>query len=522
MKKKIFLVALAALALIGCEKPQSELDFAEVKSANTASITGVVSYNPGVSKAIPAAGVEVIALVQNSVYNSAISTGEMQFKATTDSLGQYTVSVPCPSTGMLSTAIRLVTAPLQADFTDASTGETSKVWYNVKGNGKNPAKDLIAGSVEIVDLELQPEIRFKDYIGKATISGTVTYEAGAVKSGSEWVIDNAPYVGALKASVVYNAYTADEFTEEFELSTDAEGKYTLELPAGDAAINIDFLTALFEADYTDVSDITKPEVKKATFVPESFSYAGIVKDKIYTCDHNIAHDPALDEDDDARDYIVKINGVAKSYGEVIKEGKVEVEDAFRAFDVVVTVMSTSGTDNRQLAFETKASANDGSYSINANLFNSWEDGFEVKVDVKEIMPAQLKHNYRHYSGVFDEAKFKTKDYWDWYGDALDSLWAFSWKTQQLEGYYPAASTGYWDVASAKEIRYKEFKADDIYVVFVPKEPEKAMGLSYETRNDEDADGNYSPIKITVADKDGIDRELTHNKYTYPGSYVPWY
>jgi len=539
MKKKFFLVALAALVLMGCEQKQSELDIDQARSQSPATITGKVMYNPGGenSKSIAVAGVEVVALVQNYVF-SAGASGETQFKAQTDSLGQYSVDIPCPQMGISKADVRLITAPMFADFTDASTGETSKVWYNVKGDGKHPLKDLIVGSVELVELTLEPEIRFKNYIGKASLSGTVTYEAGAVKHGSEWVIDNAPYEGRLLAKVVYNAGEDNEFTEEFELSTDAEGQYTLELPAGDNGIDVKFSTDLFEAEWVDASDMTKPVVKKTIFEPSEFTQAGVVKDKIYTCDHNIAHNSALDEDDDAREFVVAISGIAKTYGEVREDGSVKRDEIFLPFEVVVTVENPA--DNRKLVFETTASTVDGSYKINASLYNSWADAnFTVKAETKQMLVTNFKHIYREYSGAFNTSKFQSKDWWEWSYDvdyegfpryidnSLDSLWSFQWKEQQMEGFYEAASSSL--AYSDKNNRlYKEMKAKDVVAEFEPRKPETAKGLwntsEYNTVNDKDAEGNYSPLLKEVEDAQGEKHELRHNRYVginVMGWSLPW-
>ncbi len=514
MKKKFFFAALAALVLIGCEQKQSELDINQARTQSPATITGKVTYNPGGenSKSVAVDSVEVIALVKNTVY-SAGATGEARFMARTDAEGNYSINIPCGQKGIAATDVRLVTSPLFADFTDVSTGVTSKVWYNVAGNGKNPSKDLIIGAVEIVDLEMLPEIALRNYVGKATVIGTVTYEAGAVKSGSEWVVGNVAYVGKLTAKVVYNAGTDAEITKQFDLVTDKEGKYTLEMPAGDNAVTAEFLTELFVADYTDPSDLTKPVVKKATFVPASFSQAGIVQDKIYTCDYTIAHDPSLDENDENRDYAVKISGVAKTRGERRTDNDVEAVDAYLPFDVVVTVQ---GTDGRKLAFETKASTSDGSFNISARLYNAWADqNFTVIAETKQVMTSEFKHYYRQYSGSFDYVQFAEDYWWNWSSEQIESMWSFSWKTQNLEGIYPSSSSP-TVVAGSKERLYKELVINDIVVNFDPREPKKAMGLwynsDYNTRNDKDIDGHYTPYSISAQDFAGDSRIYEHDKY----------
>ncbi len=105
--KKILFAALAAFALVSCQQEQSELNFSDIQGS--ATIKGKVLYAPGyqvnqstglyLTESIPASGIEVVAEVAYSAYDSE-AQGAKQYIATTNESGEFEIQVPVGQTAI--------------------------------------------------------------------------------------------------------------------------------------------------------------------------------------------------------------------------------------------------------------------------------------------------------------------------------------------------------------------------------------------------------------------------------------
>ncbi len=159
--KKLFFAALAALALVGCQQEQSELNFSDI--AGSATVKGKVLYQVGytedgsqlITELAPAANVEVVAQVNYSEYDDE-ATGVKQYTATTDENGSYEIVVP-----VTQKALSLTIVP--RGFTAAYNGNTNssleilptEAFFSHAGQ----AATVIAGDVKVLpNIEMYPEV----------------------------------------------------------------------------------------------------------------------------------------------------------------------------------------------------------------------------------------------------------------------------------------------------------------------------------------------------------------------------
>ncbi len=134
--KKIFIAALAALALVSCQQEQSELNFSDIQGS--ATIKGKVLYEVGkvvedniyLEKTLPAAGIEVVAEVDYSQYDRE-ATGVKKFVAKTTETGEYEIQIPV---GQKAISVSITPRGFTADYNNEVNGDilTSSAYY--KGN----------------------------------------------------------------------------------------------------------------------------------------------------------------------------------------------------------------------------------------------------------------------------------------------------------------------------------------------------------------------------------------------------
>lgn len=98
--KKFLLVAMAALALVGCKSKQSELDFDDV--AGKAVVQGYVYVDKGyvkdgdnyIKSDVPVEGLQVVVKVAYSEYDANAGAGTKIFEGTCDANGFYSIEIP--------------------------------------------------------------------------------------------------------------------------------------------------------------------------------------------------------------------------------------------------------------------------------------------------------------------------------------------------------------------------------------------------------------------------------------------
>lgn len=109
----------------------------------------------------------------------------------------------------------------------------------------------------------QSELNFTDIQGTATISGQVTYDNGFRTDNGATVKSEVPAANIpVIAKVDYKNYsTKAEGIKIVEVTTDAEGKYSLTIPCGQKAVNVTVQPRAFTAPYFSMLTDGQGQVK---------------------------------------------------------------------------------------------------------------------------------------------------------------------------------------------------------------------------------------------------------------------
>ena len=247
MRKKLCLVAaLVAVALVGCKKQQSELEFDTIKE--TAVVSGRATYSLGVDTLSndyvaevikPAAGRMVYIDVPKSAYLSG-SQGTKQFTGVVDSMGYFKIEVPVKSNGIAGATLRY--EEFTAERAAYLKMENGKPVFEVRmckfetPSAVAALPTLMPGANKIGD---EKDLRYdysiidmKDYSEKAIFSGSLLlpyetgYCTGAYRNAANCKVEITLQDGEDIEEV--GATDAPKFT--YGTMTDANGAFSLNLP----------------------------------------------------------------------------------------------------------------------------------------------------------------------------------------------------------------------------------------------------------------------------------------------------
>jgi len=524
MKKKLFLAAVAALALIGCEKNQSE--FVLDENVQKATITGKVTWPDAEGKMVAKDSVEVRVVVANAEY-SAGAEGDKQFPAVySNEDGFYTVEVPVGQAGISNVAVEVI--PFMGEYTDPNSGVMQTVYYTsgrvlVAGGAK-----LNPGDVKNVDIAVKPELTFKDYTASVKISGVITVNAGPQKTADGFEDILVPYVGQVKVKGEYDVDGTGLQPFDFEdlNLTDADaGAYSFEVPAGATVATITLTTVRFDGSHNKI--VEGEVVEESVYYNIAQHAINVTKDDVEKRNENFTvtnYDPAAI--DESKGLIIEtLETNVHTWGEVLDADINEyiIDKVYKAFDVQVEFSCpdydyanpSSPIADRSITIATKASAKDGKVSLsNVSVYKEWE-GFDVNVKVSVIADklVTFEHHYAQLSG-FSTSAFKRKSWAEWHmdddvtKDYRESFWTSCWPRDNaakdnLQGYYRSTSRSFTIPATDIKL-YKEYKDDgELMVQYIFRDKGLIKGLWYETKNDEDPEtpGLYPKLKAPEDAKD---------------------
>lgn len=130
--RKIFFVALATLALVGCQnQSQSQLDFDDV--SGKAVVQGYVYVDRGfkqdgttlVAVNEPAEGCEVVVKVPYQEYDANATSGDKLFTAVCDANGFYTIEIPVGQAAI--TGARIYTRPFVSTYYELTNAQIMEI-----------------------------------------------------------------------------------------------------------------------------------------------------------------------------------------------------------------------------------------------------------------------------------------------------------------------------------------------------------------------------------------------------------
>lgn len=247
MKKILFGTAmLAVLALVGCDKKQSELNLDAMQGV--AKVTGRVTYDAGyaevngtiVSKnVVPREGVQMILSVPFNDYCSG--DGNKQFFATTDADGRYVFEIPVGAKALANAKVEAIAFEAPKGFlVDGKVALVSKAMFDqgiapknvVLENAKILVKDFdITSTAKLDENKLTGEKKF-------TIDGVLKIDAckwigEEVSKGVEQKAKAAPAGTLVKIELSHKTNT-DAATLTYTVKVGEGGVYSLAAPFFDA------------------------------------------------------------------------------------------------------------------------------------------------------------------------------------------------------------------------------------------------------------------------------------------------
>lgn len=308
----------------------------------------------------------------------------------------------------------------------------------------------------MVSCKKQTELNFDDIAGKATVQGVVLINQGYQAEGANFVVKNVPAANReVVVKVPYKEYDSDAKGDKiFNATTDENGFFKVTIPVGQVALNEVYAeTRPFTAPYYN---LVNGEIQAVDAYYAAATSAKVtiesgkttqVKDLVITKD--------ITAPQNSRKQIVKIFGVVKN--NVEKKTPIDKEDLEKGYKietegvvaegVELTLTCTNSEDTGvELDFTTKTDAN-GAYSIDANLFDTW-DITKVKVEIKtKAYVATAPHFYQK-ADPDDSYKFPTGKY----------------SSQDVRGYYDTNKTSKNLTAGDLLIGAK---LKDVVLVFTP-------------------------------------------------------
>jgi len=198
--RKCFLIAAAAIMLVGCEK-QEQSEFSSNDLKNEAlpqgTVVGTVKYDAGAYKDskgvifeenfVPAKGQQVKIEVSNADYIAG-SAGDQIFLADVDENGKFSYTLPL---GLAATNVRVSVIPFYAEKKVYSAGAIVSIPDALYSNGVGPiVKALTNKDVKTYDFNVTSDATVTEKMSKSvTVNGRILVQQW-VKNGGDYDVKN--------------------------------------------------------------------------------------------------------------------------------------------------------------------------------------------------------------------------------------------------------------------------------------------------------------------------------------------
>ncbi|MGM9816962.1 MAG: hypothetical protein ACI304_07920 [Lepagella sp.] len=265
--------------------------------------------------------------------------------------------------------------------------------------------------------------------GRSTIEGTVLYNQGTKYVDGKFVYDYKPAAGLKIVATVKNSdYDADlKGYSTFEVTTDENGKYTLEIPAPHNDVEVSLCTASFRG----TRSVVKMENNKVVTVEEPVIYQGESSvyahaDQIKYCNFT-CYEASADVNPSGFTQSVDVKGRIGQNVEKYNAPRPYYNDDYELedyYDATIEYLYT-GAANVDLIIEC------GSFTYNATT--DAKGNFSIKVPVKEF-PASFDCHVRavNYEGSFKHYETEYKVAKDFEGD---DIYYTDYVARTIQGYY---------------------------------------------------------------------------------------
>jgi hypothetical protein len=181
--RKYFLVAAAALMLVGCTKEQSEFNSKDLENdvLPHGTVVGTVKYDAGAYKDangvifqehfVPAAGQKVKIEVSNASYVTG-SAGDQTFLADIDQDGKFSYTLPL---GLNNTNVKVSVVPFYAEKKVVAAGEIVSIPDALYNTGVGPTtKQMTNKDIKTYDFNVTSDATVAERMSKTlSVSGKV-------------------------------------------------------------------------------------------------------------------------------------------------------------------------------------------------------------------------------------------------------------------------------------------------------------------------------------------------------------
>ncbi|WP_317896804.1 hypothetical protein [Aurantibacillus circumpalustris] len=301
MKKSILALSLTVI-LFSCKKDEPK-EFTATDVTGTTLVKGTITKNiitPNGSgnwtngSRIPVKGINVsIKVNKNSLYPNSTAQGADVYSATTDSTGNYQISVKSNATGV---SAQITIDGYSGTLDTLINGVTKRGFYSTFA-GTNQNRTLFMGQNSVFNYDFFANNVSSNpntiKIGSATITGSVAVNLfKQVLTGTVVSITttNVP----LASHKVYLTFDKDPSTlanKSYETTTDANGNYSFNVatvPSGTSGFNQN--ATIWVADYaatrdTIMSNSTVKPGKMGVFQMQTLNQNGVFNSNIRNANH---------------------------------------------------------------------------------------------------------------------------------------------------------------------------------------------------------------------------------------------
>lgn len=299
--------------------------------------------------------------------------------------------------------------------------------------------------------------------GSATIQGVVTYNQGERLDGNSVVMFQQPLANAeVVVSVNYSEYQdKSEGIKKYTTTTDANGKFSIDIPVGLKTINAKVGVKSFMAEYYSYDlVIGETKVNAIYEVSEEEEVSLTSNDLKWVA---IQMDAKKDNTSTDKSIKVSVAGKVSTYYE--KQVRSEIDDEVEgveretkaAENVQVIVKFNNNSTKEELMYLVTTNAS-GEYTVAANLFTRWD----LKDVICEVETKPYTGDFKHYFEMLN------------YDDSERS-----WKSQSIKGLYKSSSTSK-QVSTDNTIQ--TLKLQEIVINFEPEDNCSIKGIGNEIDN----------------------------------------
>jgi len=266
--RKYFLVAAAALMLVGCSKEQSEFTSGDLynDALPKGTVVGTVKYDAGAYKDangviftenyIPAAGKQVKIEVGNKDYISG-SVGNQTFIAEIGSDGRFSYTLPL---GLDATDVNVSVVPFYAEKKVLSDGVIVSIPNALYNNGVDAIKKSFTNKdIKTFDFNVTSSDVLSEKLSKTvTVSGKVLVQQW-IKDGTNYKIDYAAndkkWDLTCEVMTWNKDYTVYMNYVKTNIKTNDEGEYTFTINLPDNWKNMSYMPQLKIATKAELDNV---------------------------------------------------------------------------------------------------------------------------------------------------------------------------------------------------------------------------------------------------------------------------